>query len=149
MSLIQKFILFALVCLGILVSCSSEKECSADSSLKKSGKYNLRKDSELTTLMREMELDFKKIKEDLAAGKSAKPGLDYAEILEAHSTDPEVAESESYRAFAQNFLQVLDAFEKNEVEKSAEIFETLVTSCMNCHQVHCPGPMVRIKKLYQ
>jgi len=28
------------------------------------------------------------------------------------------------------------------------LFQGLVESCMNCHRAFCPGPIVRIKKLY-
>jgi len=77
----------------------------------------MRQDSELTILMKDMEEDFKRIKADLAAGKPAKPGLDYKKILTAHGTDAGEVPSESYQAFAKNFLQVVDAFEKSEIDK--------------------------------
>lgn len=108
----------------------------------------MRQDSELTILMKKMEDDFKRMKADIAAGKSTKPGLDYSKILTAHGTEAEEVPSESYQAFAKNFLNVMDAFENSEIEKSAQLFESLVTSCKTCHQVHCPGPIVRIEKLY-
>jgi len=149
MNQVQKLIFILLLGLGFMVSCSDTEECSAaPGSKKKVGKYLMRQDSELTILMKDMEEDLKRIKADLAAGKSAKLGLDYKKVLTAHGTDAGEVPSESYQAFAKNFLQVVEAFEKSEIEKSTELFETLVTSCMNCHQVHCPGPMVRIKKLY-
>jgi len=148
MNQIQKLIFILLISFGCVVSCTNNAEECAAGSKKKVGKYHMRQDSELTTLMKEMEDDFKRIKKDIAAGKPAKPGLDYSKILTAHGTDAGEVPSESYQAFANNFLQVLDAFDKSEIEKSAEIFETLVTSCKNCHQVHCPGPIVRIEKLY-
>ena len=130
------------------MACAQEKECAAPGSKKKVGKYLMRQDSELTTLMKEMEEDFKKMKADIKAGKKPKPGLDYQKILTAHGTEAEEVPSESYQAFAKNFLQVMEAFENSEIEKSFELYESLVTSCMNCHNVHCPGPKVRIEKLY-
>jgi cytochrome c556 len=27
-------------------------------------------------------------------------------------------------------------------------YNLMVEACMNCHRSYCPGPMVRIKKLY-
>ena len=136
-----------IIALLFIIACSQEKECAAGSK-KKVGKYLMRQDSELTTLMKEMEDDFKKMRADIKAGKKAKPGLDYQKILTAHGTEAEEVPSESYQAFAKNFLQVMEAFENSEVEKSFELYESLVTSCMNCHNVHCPGPKVRIEKLY-
>ncbi len=144
-----KIICFLLLAvLATVISCSDPEECAAPGSKKKVGKYLMRQDSELTTLMKEMEDDFKKMRSDIKAGKKAKPGLDYQKILTAHGTEAEEVPSESYQAFAKNFLIVMEAFENSEVEKSFELYESLVTSCMNCHSVHCPGPKVRIKKLY-
>jgi hypothetical protein len=28
------------------------------------------------------------------------------------------------------------------------LYNGLVQSCANCHTTHCPGPMMRIKKMY-
>ena len=149
MNFYQKIIFATLSVFLMIAACSTpEEECVKPGSKKKVGKYHMRQDSELTTLMKEMEDDFKRMKADIAAGKPAKPGLDYQKILTAHGTEAEEVPSESYQAFAKNFLQTMEAFEKADLEKSGQLYENLVTSCMNCHTVHCPGPKVRIEKLY-
>ena len=145
----RKFtILLTITLATIFLSCSNaEKSCSAGS-VKKVGKYSYRQDSELTLLMRNIEADFKRMRTDLKAGKKAKPQLDYQKILHSHSTDPEVAESESFKAFASSFLQTLNEFEHSEGEKANQLYKTLINTCMSCHESHCPGPTMRIKKLY-
>lgn len=105
-------------------------------------------DSELTLLMREMFDDGLKMKEQIINGENPEI-LDKAKrLLSSHSTDPEVALSDTYKLFAQSYLNALEALEEAPLETRKKQYEIMVTSCMNCHQKLCPGPMMRIKKLY-
>mgnify|MGYP000070704993 CR=1 FL=1 len=50
--------------------------------------------------------------------------------------------------YADAYLNMLEQLKVSSKEDTAILFQGLVESCMNCHRAMCPGPMVRIKKLY-
>lgn len=105
-------------------------------------------DSELTLLMREMFDDGMNIKQQILEGKNPEI-FDKAErLLSSHSTDPKTALSEDYKLFAQSYLASLEALREADSENINTQYEIVITSCMNCHQKLCPGPMMKIKKLY-
>ena len=105
-------------------------------------------DSELALLMRAMYEDGEALKATLESGKLPKVMKEHMKMLTAEATEPEKAASPEYKAFAQSYLQTLEALEQAAPEDRMEIYDNLVNSCMTCHQALCPGPMVRIKKLY-
>jgi len=105
-------------------------------------------DSELTLLMREMFDDGMKIKEQIINGENPEILDRTKRLLSAHSTDPEVALSDTYKLFAQSYLTAIEALEDTTIETKKTQYDVVVTSCMNCHQKLCPGPMMKIKKLY-
>jgi len=45
-------------------------------------------------------------------------------------------------------LQAIESLETVDYARKADVFDSLVGNCMSCHQALCPGPMVKIKKLY-
>jgi hypothetical protein len=104
--------------------------------------------SELTLLMREMFDDGMKIKEAILEGENPQIMNKAKALMSAHSTDPEVAISEEFEIFAQSYLAAVEALEEVNNENRTTQYEIMVTSCMNCHRSLCPGPMVKIKKLY-
>ena len=135
-SLIHFSLLFMLS-FFIFTSCSNEPE-----------PLNPNGDSELAVLMREMFEDGEKLKEAIESGKIPKLTKKHARILTADATEPEKAASNEYKVFADSYLQILEKLETADDDQLPDLYNNLVNSCMNCHQVLCPGPMVRIKKLY-
>jgi hypothetical protein len=53
-----------------------------------------------------------------------------------------------YASFAKACEQAADDLETADVSQRVNAYQSLVATCMNCHQAMCPGPMVKIKKLY-
>jgi hypothetical protein len=53
-----------------------------------------------------------------------------------------------YDPFAEHFLTTLDGFYKAKKKDRAQAYNALVQACANCHMQVCPGPLVRIKKMY-
>ncbi|MGK0390232.1 MAG: hypothetical protein ACI94Y_002983 [Maribacter sp.] len=109
---------------------------------------NTSNDSELTLLMRNMFDDGMKIKEAVLEGKKPQIMDKAKALMSAHSTDPEVAMSEEFKIFAQSYLAAVEALKEANNETITTQYETMVNSCMNCHRSLCPGPIVKIKKLY-
>ena len=105
--------------------------------------------SELALLMKKMWEENMQVKKDLVAKKSRSDvKLQYADIHTAEATEPEKAASDIYQSMAAAYLKSVENFEEARFITGHEAFNGMVDNCMNCHQQLCPGPMVRIKKLY-
>ena len=105
-------------------------------------------DTELALLMREMFEDGMRIKQEIEKGKMPEILKKFEAIHTAEATEPEKANSETYKNFADAYLTTLKNLEAVNSDELYNAYQGMVQSCMNCHQVLCPGPMVRIKKLY-
>ncbi len=105
-------------------------------------------DSELAILMREMFDDAMKMKEGIEKGKLPKSDLDISAIHTADATEPEKVQTEQYRVFADSYLAAMESIEESSRESVADPYRGMVESCMNCHKAMCPGPIVKIEKLY-
>lgn len=88
------------------------------------------------------------IKNQIKNGEKPEIAEKAKRLLSSHSTDPEVAMSDEYKLFAQSYLAAIEGLEDASPESRTQSYEIMVTTCMNCHQKLCPGPMMRIKKLY-
>ncbi|MEZ4935880.1 MAG: hypothetical protein R2788_27560 [Saprospiraceae bacterium] len=105
-------------------------------------------DSELALLMRDMFEEGLKAKEKIKSGELPDLVLDFEKIHTAQATEPEKAASPEYKVHALSYLQAVAALknaDKNNLEKS---YTDMVDACMSCHKAVCPGPTVKIKKLY-
>ncbi len=101
--------------------------------------------SELQLTMRDMYDYFDEIKKELAAGNKPENIKAFKHIMTDKPTEEGKNASEVYMAMADSYFL---AVENMNLEKNQEAFNQLVSSCMSCHQQVCPGPMVKIKKLY-
>lgn len=105
-------------------------------------------DSELALLMRAMYEDGEKMKEHLESGKIPKPSTDVEALLTAEATEPDKVATQEYKAFAESYIAITASLKEADAESAPELYKNMVDMCMTCHQSMCPGPMVRIKKLY-
>lgn len=105
-------------------------------------------DSELALLMREMFDDGMRMKQQIEKGDKLEVIAKFEKIHTAQATEPEKAASKKYKLYADAYLNMLEQLKVSSEEDTEILFQGLVESCMNCHRAMCPGPMVRIKKLY-
>lgn len=105
-------------------------------------------DSELALLMREMHDDGLETKKQLLAGKTAEINVKYEKLFTAKATEPEKVASPEYAAYATIYETAVKNFLERSGNEQVDSYKTMVDACMNCHQQICPGPMVKIKKLY-
>lgn len=105
-------------------------------------------DSELALLMRDMEKDALRMKEQLMKGEKPEVIKKFETLQTAEATEPEKAESQEFKIFAESYLQTLNALADIDPENAPQMYHGLVESCMTCHRSMCPGPIVRIEKLY-
>ena len=104
-------------------------------------------DSELALLMREMFTDVERIKEQVQNGEAVTVEVDHEKILSAHSTEPAKAASAEFKTWGTAYLAGIETLKKSSPENAEVAYTSLISSCLNCHQSFCPGPIVRIKKL--
>lgn len=105
-------------------------------------------DSELALLMREMHTDGMKTKHQLLAGKTPEIKVKYEKLFTAKATEPQKVASPEYAAYATIYETAVNNFLERSGNAQVDSYKTMVDACMNCHQQICPGPMVKIKKMY-
>ena len=138
----QLAVFLSLLFSGYLLSCTASEAQSDTPPLNPNG------DSELALLMRAMFDDALLMKQQVEQGEQPRPSLDYQKILTAEATEPEKAASDTYKVHALSYLQTIKALQEADAPQAASLYKNMVNSCMGCHQALCPGPTVRIKKLY-
>jgi hypothetical protein len=133
--------------LTFVFSCSQEQE---EQSASKKEVYNPNGDSELALAMRQSFEQTEEIKRAIEKGDFTIPE-GYVENLQlfhsATPTDPEV-KTELYSQFSNSlYLIANDLVSASDLNQRKEVYQTLISTCISCHQKFCPGPIVRIKKL--
>lgn len=104
-------------------------------------------DSELTILMREMYDYYDILKSEIEKGEVPDKIREFKEIHNAVATDPSKSESPLYKAMSTVYLESAERLNLKD-QNIRETFNIMIDNCMNCHKQMCPGPMVKIKKLY-
>ena len=105
-------------------------------------------DSELALLMRDMFDEGMALKQQIKDGKKPKLISSFETIHTAQATEPEKAASPEYKAYADSYLASLNALKAASLDDTQEAYNGMVQSCMACHSALCPGPKVKIKKLF-
>ncbi len=136
-------VLHILVLVLVLSACQNETaEYQPNWSVNPNG------DSELALLMRDMFDEGMLIKQQIKEGKKPKLISSFETIHSAQATEPEKAASAEYKAYADSYLASLNALKSTSLEDSPQAYNGMVQSCMACHSALCPGPKVKIKKLF-
>ncbi|MCB0663545.1 MAG: hypothetical protein KDC24_12445 [Saprospiraceae bacterium] len=104
-------------------------------------------DSELAILMREMFDEGMMMKDMIKNGDHPEVNVEFQKILTAEATEPEKAASPEFKAFAQTYINTMEAMKDASPEDKLVLYDTMVENCMTCHEALCPGPNRRIKKL--
>ena len=107
--------------------------------------------SEMSLIMEDWYVDMKNISDVLRDGKMYSrntPNMEKRNIYKA-KTSKENIHGKEFDAFVQsyyyNYSQISNASSWGE---QRDEFNLTVTTCVNCHQQFCHGPIVRIKKLF-
>lgn len=69
-------------------------------------------------------------------------------ILTATPTEEGKTASMAYQEKAKQFIVHLQKKDTIPLQGQMKFFNETVAQCVNCHESQCPGPNVRIKKLY-
>ncbi|HNQ11768.1 MAG TPA: hypothetical protein PKH65_01915 [Bacteroidia bacterium] len=137
----KKVILFfaTLLIIGALQSCS-QNDSSCEAPINPNGS------SELAQTMRTM---MTYLNDEKQAILESKPKTEVPEgfdkILTATPTEG-MEITENYPSYGKHFLSQLDQYKNCADDQRTEVFNALVSSCVNCHTSHCPGPIGAIEK---
>lgn len=101
--------------------------------------------SELAQLMRDLADEMASAKKELNNGAHVKLS-DYSSMATAEATKPEVPKTTTYQQMTAGFLAQVNAFNESENQSKAA-YNSLINTCIACHENLCPGPIVRIEKL--
>jgi lipopolysaccharide export LptBFGC system permease protein LptF len=150
-----KITLGYLIGVSFFIACNNQSSTTQNNNeksnnTKKKGNFtNPNKDSELTLVMRDIFDKTERIKKSLANNEQLPTWYsnyidELKKIHTATSTDTTIKES--------TFYAFIDLLNRNAIElkqnTNKENYNQLVNSCIKCHQSYCPGPIVKIKKLY-
>lgn len=98
----------------------------------------------MALLMREMTDKLELIKDRFDENEEIdKNELDFAIIHEQEFTDSSFNQPH-IRQMSESYAYSVEAFNKNPIKKN---YSSIINNCMNCHQLSCPGPIVKIQKL--
>lgn len=106
--------------------------------------------SELALLMRDMvaHVDSSKARMERSAMPLPYPEQ-FEKIFTATPTDGKLPiDKFSFTAFADSYLERVRAFHGSPDEDRRMTFNAMVDACAACHQSACPGPLVKIRKMY-
>ena len=100
--------------------------------------------SEMAQLMRDMTDELASIREKLINEEVLNQNLlDFALIHEQAVTDPSFNKPH-VKPMSEAYAYAVDAFNENPTKSN---YSAIINNCLSCHQLSCPGPVVRIKKL--
>ena len=105
-------------------------------------------DSELALLMRAMHEEGMRTKAQLLKGETPELTVDYHKLFSAKPTEPAKVANPLYAGFATSFEDAAKALGSEFNADKVDSYKKFVDACMNCHQEICPGPMVKIRKMY-
>ncbi|MDG1040707.1 MAG: hypothetical protein P8H13_03450 [Polaribacter sp.] len=136
-----KTLSFVLICLGI--SCNSERKQKVEIYSKES----FYKQSEMAALMLWMYDVNAANKQLILEGKSPKHfPKDFLKIHTAQLTDS-TDRTLSFKAFSDYYIRNMKAVFESSQESLTRRHNTVINSCISCHQTICIGPIPKIKKL--
>jgi hypothetical protein len=129
---------FLLTTLSVLAACAGGNKADV----------NPNGSSELAVLMRDMFDDGMKVKTNLLAGGEPQIECNYSKIHTAKPTEASKTENPVFPTFASAYEASVTAFKSATPYQRVDAYQHMVTSCIDCHNEICPGPIRKIKKLY-
>lgn len=139
-----------LLCLVGLVSCFA-KQAEERKAIVQTTEVvqELTPPSELALLMRSMATHADTVKAALRRGDELPPyPTSFGNLMKAQPTAGMHIDPITFPTFGKNYLDKVDRLYKAKKADRTKAYNALVQSCANCHGTHCPGPLMRIKKMY-
>lgn len=127
-------------CIFLLFSCSQNKKT------KEKKAPLMYEPSEMALLMRQMYAYNKVLRQQIINNDSLSMlPKEFVNIHTAVMTD-ETERDSSYKALAKEFLTLQKAI-YGEKDTKKSVFNKSITTCIQCHETRCAGPIPKIKRL--
>lgn len=137
-------VIISLSSIFIIISCGK----IAEKKNEKKQPLNPNGDSELAILMRTMMDSGKKMKNEIENNQPISPyPAEIKNMTTAKPTEGMIDDRNVFNGFANFHIATMDSVYLKGVNPKIQ-FNHLVTSCVNCHESYCHGPIPTIKQLY-
>ena len=135
--------------IAIMAACSSDKPSEQGETESAESSMKMAEDSELALLMRHMHEEAKKLKLAVEEGKEIVPDTAiYSRLVSSEPTNANVS-GPVFEGFSRHYAEQMRSFaEASDPSDARKKFNGLVSSCVQCHQSYCTGPIPTIEKLY-
>ncbi|MCB0400753.1 MAG: hypothetical protein KDD41_01600 [Flavobacteriales bacterium] len=137
---------------SFFLACSNpkaeEEEVLCDAETTNISPVNPNGDSELALVMRNLYFEADSLKKRIMDHNGNVSDEFIEQLQRVHTatpTDPTV-KTDEFKAYNELLINQAKALQEADSNRT-EIFNQLVNRCIDCHQVVCPGPIKRIKKL--
>lgn len=138
-----------LLLLAAALGCMAQQPEAVKAPVPASTVQDLKPPSELALLMRTLAAHADSVKAAIKQDRKLPPFPKEAKTLfTATPTEGMSIDPITFPTFGNDYLAKLDALYKVPKKEQAQAYNALVQGCANCHTTHCPGPMMRIKKMY-
>ena len=139
-------VIFPLLFLGI-IACSAQQASDPAVAV---APQEVAPPSELALLMRQMAAHADSVKVGLKRGDKELPAFptQIRTLFSATPTKDMHIDPITFPTFGRDYMEKVNALYKAARTDRAIAYNALVMSCANCHSTHCPGPLMRIKKMY-
>lgn len=118
--------------------------CSTEETSEKKVIIDPNPTSEMAQLMRDMTNELASIRERLINEEDLDQNLlNFALIHEQEVTDPSF-QKPHIQPMSEAYAYAVETFNENPTKSN---YSAIINNCLSCHQLSCPGPVVRIKKL--
>ncbi|MCX6291220.1 MAG: hypothetical protein NT126_05600 [Bacteroidetes bacterium] len=144
-----KYFFLVAILFASVVSCQmtdskppEKKSCGKDST-----DVNPNGSSELSFLMRSMHDYLVVVKTDVMM-KKLRPEFpqEFLAIYTATPTDS-FTKNEHFNELADAYVHAFNIFRSSTEKDVVENYNNIISACISCHRQHCPGPIMKIKKL--
>lgn len=138
----KKLLVLSIFFVCSLIACTEKKQTVKGNFVNPNG------ESELASFMKSIHDETVLAKEACRNGKKYTFTTKEQTIFTTDAADPDKVASQRYQMFGQAYLNSLDAYNKASKTDLEDSYNQMVGACENCHQALCPGPLVRVKRLY-
>ncbi|MGB0177213.1 MAG: hypothetical protein ACPF9D_08605 [Owenweeksia sp.] len=145
--MLKKIIIAGCLCTAsFFLACKQQPASAEDEPAKELEMYQ---ESELAALMRNMYTDNMELREQILNGSIPEnfPEHFYT-IHTAKISDGMSRNKGPFKALADQYLKSMEAITSAASTQEARLaYNNMIMSCTSCHQVYCPGPLSKIRKM--
>lgn len=142
------YVVVLLLAFGFILSCNQFDKKEEVKSEKETCDINPNGSSELSKLMRFMIADLEVARKQVVEKKQiGSYPSEFEKIFTAVPSDDKTKD-EAFDPMATMYLNAVKSFYSSNTDSAGIKYNMVISNCENCHKHYCPGPLVKIRKLY-